>query len=143
MGSGGFDGDAPLIAGDIPIEFVVIVEKFEGVGDGVVDGNGSSTVVGVGDKDFQIEVVALAAGLKAEFGAGVVGNVLDVEEEGVIQAARAGVLDWNVAVDAVPWAADELEGDVFGDVDGATGHDDDFGEEFFEVTLFGGGGECV
>ena len=88
--------------------------------------------------DFQIEVVALAAGFVAEFGAGVVGDVFDVEEQSVVQAARAGVLDGNVAVDAVPGAADELEGDVFGDVDGAAGHDYDFGEEFFEVAIFGG-----
>ena len=33
----GFDGDGPLVAGDIPIELVVIVEEFQGVGNGVVD----------------------------------------------------------------------------------------------------------
>ena len=131
MGSSGFDGDAGLVAGNVPIEFIVIVEEFEGVGDGVVDGDGAGAVVRVGDVDFQVEVVALAAGFKAEFGAGVVGDVLDVEEKGVVQAAGSGILHRNVAVDAMPWATDELEGDVFGDVDGAVGHDDDFGEEFF------------
>ena len=138
VGAGGFDGDAPLVAGDVPIEFVVVVEEFEGVGDGVVDGDGACAVVGVGDIDFQIEVVALAAGFVAEFGAGVVGNVLDFEEQRVVQPAGAGVFDGNVAVNTVPGAADKLEGDVFGDVDGAAGHYDNFGEEFLEVTIFGG-----
>jgi hypothetical protein len=49
-------------------------------------------------------------------------------------------LDGNVAVDAVPWTADELEGDVLGDVDGAAGQNDDFGKEFLKVAIFGGGG---
>ena len=33
----GFDGDGPFVAGDVPIELVVIVEELQGVGDGVVD----------------------------------------------------------------------------------------------------------
>ena len=56
---------------------------------------------------------------------------LYVEEERVVEAARAGVFDGDITVDAVPRAANEFEGDVFGDVDGAVGEDDDFGEEFF------------
>src|SRR5712664_1093777 len=67
--------------------------------------------------------MALAAGLITEFCASVIGDVFDVEEKRVVQAARTGVLHGNVAVDAVPGAADELEGDVFGDVDGAVGED--------------------
>ena len=137
MGASRFNGDAGLVAGDVPIEFVVIVEEFEGVGDGVVDGDGAGAVVGVGDIDFQVKVMAFAAGLIAELGAGFVGDVFDVEEKRIVQAAWAGILDGNVAVDAVPGAADELESDVFGNVDGAAGEDGDFGEKLFEVTFLG------
>jgi hypothetical protein len=52
MRAGGFDGDAPLVAGDVPVEFIVVVEEFEGVGDGVMNGNGAGGVVSAGNEDF-------------------------------------------------------------------------------------------
>ena len=34
--AGGLDGDGPLVAGDIPVELVMIVEKLQSVGDDVL-----------------------------------------------------------------------------------------------------------
>src|ERR1700722_3144136 len=79
--------------------------------------------------------MALTAAFKAELGSVFISDVFDVEKQRVVQAAGAGVFDGDIAVDAVPGAADELEGDVFGDVDRAIGQDDDFGEELFEVAF--------
>ena len=96
MGASLLDGDGPLVAGDIPVELVVVVEEAEGVGDDVLDGNGARAVVGVGNIDFQFEVLALAAGFEFQWTAVFVGDALDVEEKGVVQAARAGVFDGNM-----------------------------------------------
>ncbi len=79
-GPGREDGGGPLVAGDIPVELVVIFEKAQGVGDGVFDGDGLGGVVGVGEVDFQLAIVTLAAGVEFERLAMAVADALDVEE---------------------------------------------------------------
>jgi len=140
VGACGIDLDGPFVASDVPVELVVVVEVFEGVGDGVVDGDGSGGIVSAGDVNLDSEIVADAAGFVSEVLAGIVGNALDAEEEGIVESARAGIFDGDVAIDAVPGTANELEGNVFGDVNRAVGEDGNVGEEFSEVALLGSGG---
>ena len=141
-GAGGFDGHVPLIAGNVPVELVVIVEKFDGVGDGVLDGDGLDGVIGVGDVDFEFAVVADAAGIEFEVVAAAVGDIFHAEKERVVQALRSAVFDGDGTIQAVPGAADEVGFDFFGDVDGAVAGDDDVGIEVFDAQFFGacGGG---
>ena len=97
-----FDGHVPLVAGDIPVELVVIVEKSDGVGDRVIDGDGLDGVVGVGDVDFEFAVVPDAAGIEFEAVAAAVGDVFNAEKERIVQALRREVFDGDGAIQAVP-----------------------------------------
>ena len=56
------DRDVPLVAGHIPIQFVVILEKFQAVASLVVQVNGAVHVGRIIDVDFPFQVVALARG---------------------------------------------------------------------------------
>ena len=132
-GAGCFDGYVPLIAGNVPIELVVIFKKFDGVGDGVLDGDGLDGIIGIGDVDFEFAVMADAAGIEFEAAAAAVGDIFHAEKERVVQALGSAVFDGDGAIQAVPGAADEVGFDFFGDVDGAVAGDDDVGVEVFDA----------
>ena len=135
-GDGGGDRaqrNVPVVAGDVPVELVVIFEEAEGVGDGVLDIDGLDGIVGVVDEDFEMAIVADAGGFVLEIVAGGVGDTGNGEEEGIVHPLRGDVFDGDVAIEAVPGSADEVDGDGFGDVDGGVGEDGDLGVEFFDA----------
>ena len=136
-GGSSVDGDVPLVAGDVPVEFVEIFVEFQGLGDGVLDVDGLDGVVGVVDVDFELAVVAFARGFVAQGVAGAVGDVLDVEEKRIVHALLGDVFDGNFAIEAVPGAAEKVGGDGFGDSDGGVGEDIDLGAEIFYAEFFG------
>ena len=125
MGAGGLDGIVPLVAGDVPVELIMIVEETEGVGDDVLDGNSAGGVVGIGNKDFEFAVLAFAAGFKFQWATLFVTDGFHVEKEAVVHAAGTSVFDGNIAINAVPGAADKFAGDIFSDINLAIGGDDD------------------
>ena len=80
VSAGGLDGIVPVVAGNIPVELIMIVEEAKGVGDNVFDGNGASGVVGIGNKDFEFAVLTLAAGFIFQGAAIFVADGFDVEK---------------------------------------------------------------
>ena len=54
--------DVPFVAGHIPVQFVVILKKFQAVADAVMQVNGAHHVGGIIDVDFPFQVVALVRG---------------------------------------------------------------------------------
>ncbi len=66
VSASGFDGNVPFVAGDVPVELIVVVEEAKGVRDDVFNGNGASGIVGIGNKDFEFAVLALATGFIAK-----------------------------------------------------------------------------
>ena len=98
-----------------------------------MDVDGLRGIVGVVDEDFQAAIVAYAGGFVFERVAGSVGDAGDGDEKRVVQLLRGDVFDRDIAIEAVPGAADEMDGDAFGDVDGGVGEDGDAG---FEIGDF-------
>ncbi len=74
--SGGVgEGDLPAFAGDVPVEFVVVLETAEGVVGAVVDKVEAVTVEGaVGIADFEFEVATFVGGRKGMILAVAVGD---------------------------------------------------------------------
>ena len=79
--TGLLDGNGPFIAGDIPVELVVVVEESDSVRDYVFDIDSASAVVCVGNIDFKFKILAIAAGFVFEFVAVLVGDMFDVEKQ--------------------------------------------------------------
>ncbi len=136
--AGGLDGDVPLVAGDVPIEFVVIFEKAQGIGDGVLNGDAMRGIVSVGHVNLELAVMADAAGFEFQAIAVGVRDGLDVEKQGVIQPLRRDVLDRNRTIEPMPRAADEMDLNILVDVDRAIGRNHDFGIELFDAQFFCG-----
>ena len=136
--AGGLDGDVPLVAGNVPIELVVILEETQGVGNGVFNGDGLRGVVGIGDVNLELAIVAYAAGLEFEAVAVGVGDGFDVEKQRVIEPLRCDVFDRDAAVQAVPRPTDKMDLDIFGDVDRTARRDHNLRVEFLDPKLFAG-----
>src|SRR6185437_1284522 len=85
-GASGINGNVPLVAGDIPIEFVVILEKAERVGDGVLNGNRLRRIVGIRNVDFQFAVMAFTSAFVSEGASAGVGYPLHIQEERVVES---------------------------------------------------------
>ena len=136
--AGGLDGDVPLVAGNVPIELVVILEETQGVGNGVFNGDGLRGVVGIGDVNLELAIVAYAAGLEFEAVAVGVGDGFDVEKQRVIKRLRCDVFDRDAAVQAVPRPTDKMDLDIFGDVDRTARRDHNLRVEFLDPKLFAG-----
>ena len=117
MRAGFRDGHGPFVASDIPIEFVMVIKKTKRVRDSVFDRNSAGAVIGVGNVDFQFEILAFAARFISELVSISVGDAFHVQKERVVQATRPRILHRDHSVDAVPRPADELKGDVLCDVD--------------------------
>ena len=112
-------GHVPFGAGHVPVEFVVVLKKAQGVADAVMQGDGARDVGSAWDIDFELELAALPAAIDAQRLAAAVLTIggADVgQEKGIVEAAHAGIFDGNGAVDSVP-CADELNLDGFGDVE--------------------------
>src|SRR5262249_50691327 len=136
--AGGLNGDGPLVAGDIPIEFGVILEKAQGIGNGVANVDGLNGVVRIRNVDLQLAVVALAGGFVLEFLTVGIGDAFDGEKQRIVEALRGDVLDGDGAVQAVPSDTVEMRMNGFGDFDRGIGHDDDFGVKVVDDQLLAG-----
>ena len=110
MSFGMIDRHRPVVAGDVPVELVVIFEITDAVADNVVDLHRARGVDGVRDIDFQIAVVAGSFGFVLQLLSGAVGDGGDIQKQGVVRASRAGIFDRDGAMNAVPLAdKDELD----------------------------------
>src|SRR5882762_2484198 len=78
--AGGLNGNVPLVAGHIPIEFVVILEEFQRVRNRVLNRNCLRGIVGVRDINFELAIVALAAAFVLECPAARVFYSLYIQE---------------------------------------------------------------
>src|ERR1019366_7498002 len=108
-GRGLVDGHLPVIAGDVPVELVVVLKKAHSVGGAVGDVYGALGVgaSGVDSQDEELVVGAVGDGLgasallEADVLAAFIGDRFDLEKKLVGGAIRARILDRNVALDAV------------------------------------------
>ena len=50
------DHEVPAVAGDVPVEFVVLLEELQAVGDGETYGEGPGHILSPGNPDFQFPV---------------------------------------------------------------------------------------
>src|SRR5580765_3017407 len=136
-GAGGLNGNVPPVSGHIPIEFVMILEKFQRVRNSVFDRNRLRGIVGVRDVNLQLARVALAAAFILERPATRVRYPLYVQEQGVIQPLRGDVFHRDRSIKPMPWPTDKMRLNVFGDIDGAVGHHEGFGMEIFDAQFAG------
>src|ERR1700675_4459845 len=140
MGACGVDGNGPLIAGDVPVELVVVLVKKYRVEEAITEHDGARGVLRVGEEDFEFDVAALTGLLELEGLVVVVGDGNRFEKKSVIQALRCGVFDRDGAK-ATLIGALEAELHNFGDFDGAVGVDGYLFIEILEGVLAGGGWE--
>jgi hypothetical protein len=103
-GTGVIDGHGPVVAGHVPIELVVAVEKTCAVADTVGDLDDARSIDGVRDVDFEIAIRAGNRGVVLQLRPVFVGNASDIDEEPVVSAVRPGIFDGDIAVNAVPFA---------------------------------------
>ena len=103
-GRGVIDGNGPVVAGHIPIKFVVTIEEARAVAYAVGDLYGASGIDGVGNVDLEVAVGAGGRRVILELGAVFVGDAGDVEEELVVGAVCSRIFDGDGAVNAVPLA---------------------------------------
>src|SRR5208282_6304127 len=121
---GVIDGDGPIVAGHVPVELVVLIEKARAVAHAVGDLNRARSIDRVGNVYLQIAVGAGSRRIVFELAAVFVGDAEDVHEELVVRAVRSGIFDGNRAVYAVP-LADENQSDGFVDQSAAVVVDGD------------------
>ncbi len=74
------DRDRPVVAGDVPVKLVVILESADRVAYRVVDVHNARGILCSGDKDLQIAEVAGLARLIFKFFAVLVGYALHVDK---------------------------------------------------------------
>src|SRR5438445_13662536 len=97
VGAGGLDGKIPAIAGDVPVEFVVVLEEAQAIANAIVQRDISRGVLGGGNKDLQLEIFGAALLFDAKRGAiGVRGADID-EEMRIIATAETGLFYRNIA----------------------------------------------
>ena len=125
LGGRPFDGNRPLVAGDVPVQLVprlelVVVSLGEAkpVLDGVADPYGTRRVLRAGDPNLDLLVVPFAALLEPQPGAGAVGHLLDLHAQRIREARRRLVANRDRAEDAVVRAG-EARLDGFRHVDAA------------------------
>src|ERR1019366_4050207 len=135
---GAVDGHRPVVAGHVPVQLVVTVEPAHRIGHLVGDDHAARGVHRVGNVDLEMAVAVLRAGVVLQRVAAAVEDAGDFEEQGVVGAARARVLDGNVAVDAVIFA-DENQINVLVDDGRPVGGNVDVAFEAGNVPVAGGG----
>ena len=110
------DWHIPLVAGDVPVELVVLVEELQPVAHAVAHHGGLHRVLRAGDPDLQLPVVPLAARFVPKRRPGPVRDRLDVQAEVVGEALGRPVFDRDRAIEAVPRPG-EARPDRLGDGD--------------------------
>ena len=134
-GAGRLDRHVPLVAGDVPVELVVVLEEPEPVHRPVVERDGAGRVLGAGHPDLELLVVAGAAALELERRAVGPGRRGAAQPEGPVESLRRAVVHRHRAIDPVPLPA-EARRDRLGDVDAAICVHHDAGGELLD-------GECA
>ena len=79
--AGVLDRDVPFVAGHVPVEFVVIFEKFQAVADAVMQNDGADGIGCVIDVDLPFQIVPLARGFDFERLPGGIGCALKFHEQ--------------------------------------------------------------
>src|SRR5216684_1067671 len=122
MRARGFNGYFPFVAGDIPVQLVVILEEPQRVQDAVTQNHRARGIFGVGHGDLEPEVTALAGLFVLERSGVIIGDGERLEEKRIVEALRRFVFDGNDAKDSVVGANESNVYD-FSDFDGAVGID--------------------
>jgi hypothetical protein len=135
--AGGLNGNVPLVAGDVPVELVVVLEEAQRVGNRIFNGDVVRGIVGIWNVNLEPAVMTLAAGLVLESAAAPVHDAPHVEKQRVIQPLWRDVLNWNRSIKPVPGPADKMRLNGLGDFDRAVRHNDRFGLEVFDAQLAG------
>src|SRR5258708_1201994 len=108
------NGDGPVVAGYVPVELVVIVEKLGGVADGVLNVDRPGGIGGAGHKDFELKKSAGGFFLILQRRAGVVSDRAEFDKQRIVGAAGPRIVHGNVAVNAVILAGED-KGDLLAD----------------------------
>src|ERR1019366_7563144 len=128
----------PVVAGHVPVQFVVPVAPAHRIGHLVGDDHASRGVHRVGNVDLEMAVAALGAGVVLQLVAAAIEHAGDFEEQGVVRAVRARVFDGNVAINAVIFA-DENQVNVLVDGGHPVGSNVDVAFEAGNVPVASGG----
>ncbi|HRC45077.1 MAG TPA: hypothetical protein PLT27_13575 [Nitrospira sp.] len=126
-----FDGHVPFVAGDVPIELVVILEKFQSVAHAVRQDERAGGIGRAGNPDLKIPVVPLPAAFEFKRCSRFICDGDAIQQEAVIEALRGPIFDGNQALDAVPCAF-EAGADRLRDEQVAAGEDLEFDVESAE-----------
>ena len=98
------DRHRPIVARDVPVELIVILEVADAVLDHVVDLNRARGVHRIGNVDLQVAEAARNARIVLQLVAAAIGDAGDVEEKRVVGATWSGIFDGNEAMNSVPLA---------------------------------------
>src|SRR5277367_2632898 len=123
------DGNIPLVTGDVPVEFVVVIEESNRVEDSIMEQNGFRSVLCARHPAFKFQVAAIAFLFVFQRHAVVIGDGERFEKQGVVEMLRRVVFDGDCAVEAVPRTG-EMRFDNFGYFDCAVGA---YGDGFFKM----------
>ena len=97
------DGIRPLVASDVPVELVVVVEKLQRPADAVADDDGADGIGRSRHPDLEIVLLALPRPRHLESLPRFVGDAEQIQPQAVIFAAGIDIPDRNPPVDAVPF----------------------------------------
>ena len=125
---GGANRHVPLVARDVPVKLVVLVEEPQPVCGVVAQHERSIGVRGTRDPHLVLDVRALPAGLRAEIPAGIIPGTLERHAECPVQALGRPVFDRDRAIQSVP-GPDKSRGNGFGHVDAGVTVDANAGVE--------------
>ena len=98
------DGDIPLVAGDVPIQLVMVLEKFQAVPDKVFQHEGAGGICGAGNPDPEVPVMPLPAAFEFERGALLVRHGDAIQKQSVVEPLRSTIFHGNQPLDTVPGA---------------------------------------
>jgi hypothetical protein len=139
MGRSAVDGHRPVIAGDVPIKLVMIVKPAHSISHRVMDLDRPGRIHRIGNADGEAAIAVQRFRLILEMVAGAIGHTGDIKEQGVIGAVRTGILDGDVAMDAMV-RADEDQVEALCNVDDPILRDRDLGVEAGDVPVARGSG---
>jgi hypothetical protein len=97
-----FYGHVPFVAGDVPVEFVVIREKFQPVSHAILQDERTGGIGRAGNPDPDVPVMPLPVAFECERSALLVGDGDSIQQKTVIETLRGLIFDGNQALDSVP-----------------------------------------
>ncbi len=139
IGGSLIDRHRPVIASDVPIELVVIVEESRGVRDRISNDDCFLSVFCARNEDLQLAIGTLAVRLIFQRVALGVGNAFNLQEQSVVGAVGAGIIDGNGAINSLV-ASVEDHGDALHHDDSALIVDGDGGMKVGDMPVASPGG---